>query len=253
MAGTSDADLWIRRFHPAGEGAPRLICLPHAGGSASYFFPLSKMLSPAVEVLSVQYPGRQDRRAEPCVDDLRELAARLLARLEGWTDPPPALFGHSMGATLAYEVTRLLEARGDAVRHLFLSGRRGPRCRREDRMHRMGDDELVAAMAALDGTDPRLLADPDVRAMLLPALRGDYRAIETYVHRAGPEPSCPVTALVGDDDPVTTPAEADAWRSHTGGPFELLTFPGGHFYLASHRAELTRLITSRLLAGALEQ
>ncbi|MGI5282738.1 thioesterase II family protein [Nonomuraea polychroma] len=253
MAATSDTDLWIRRFRPADGGAPRLICLPHAGGAASYFFPLATAISPAVEVLAIQYPGRQDRRAESCVGDLHELAAEIFARLEWRTGRPLALFGHSMGATLAYEVARLVEADGGTVEHLFVSGRRGPECRRGDRMRLLSDDDLIAEMAALNGTDARLLADEDVRAMVLRTLRGDYRAIETYVHRGGPKLACPVTALVGDDDPVTTVTEAEAWGSFTVGPFDLRVFPGGHFYLAAHQAELSRLITHRLVAGVREQ
>lgn len=246
MTATSDIDLWVRRLRPADSGAPRLICLPHAGGSASYFLPFAAALSPAVEVLAVQYPGRQDRRKEPCVDDLHELAAQIFARLELPQDRPTALFGHSMGATLAYEVTRLVEAAGGAVEHLFVSGRRAPECHRDDRLHRLDDDELLARMAALNGTDARLLADEDLRAMLLPALRSDYRAIETYVHRGGAGLACSLTALGGDADPVTAVAEVEAWRPHTLGSFDLRIFPGGHFYLTENQTELSRLIMHRL-------
>ncbi|MEV0589374.1 alpha/beta fold hydrolase [Nonomuraea sp. NPDC050310] len=245
MPAIDDADLWIRRLRPAGGGAPRLLCFPHAGGSASYFFPLAGLLAPAAEVLAVQYPGRQDRRTEPCRHDLHELAAEIFTRLKGSGEPPLTLFGHSMGATLAYEVARLLESSGVPVARLIVSGRRGPACRRADRMRLLSDDELVAETAALNGTDPRLLADPDVRAMVLPPLRGDYRAIESYVHRPGPRLACPVTAVVGDADPVTTLAEAGAWRSVTGGPFDLRVLPGGHFYLGAWPAELVRVLAPR--------
>src|SRR5947207_7750544 len=103
----SDDGLWIRRFHPAPPGTPRLVCLPHAGGSASFYFPVSRALSPAVDVLAVQYPGRQDRRHERCVDNIPELAAQVLAVLRPWLTGPTALFGHSMGASLAFELARL--------------------------------------------------------------------------------------------------------------------------------------------------
>lgn len=246
MAATNDADLWVRRFRPADADAPRLVCLPHAGGSASYFIPFAAALSPAVEVLAVQYPGRQDRRTEPGIEDLHELAAKIFTQLDRPSDRRTALFGHSMGATLAYEVTRLLEAAGGTVDHLFVSARRGPECRRDDRLHQLGEDELLAHMAALNGTDSRLLADEELRAILLPPLRSDYRAIETYVHHGEAKVACPVTALGGDDDPVTTVSELDTWRAHTLGSFERRILPGGHFYLTDNQSELSRLVIQRL-------
>src|SRR5262249_29653456 len=105
MPGTVEStDLWVRRFHPAPSAGSRLVCLPHAGGSASYFLPISRGLSPQVEVLAVQYPGRQDRRAEPCIEDVGGLADQITASLQPWIDRPVALFGHSMGAILGFEV-----------------------------------------------------------------------------------------------------------------------------------------------------
>lgn len=96
----TDPDLWVRRYHPAPDAPTRLLCLPHAGGSASYYFPASRTLSPRIEVLAVQYPGRQDRRTEPCVESIDELADKVVDTVKGWTDRPLAVFGHSMGATL---------------------------------------------------------------------------------------------------------------------------------------------------------
>ncbi|MEE3920940.1 alpha/beta fold hydrolase [Micromonospora sp. BRA006-A] len=87
----------MRRFHPAPGGARRLVCLPHAGGSASFYFPVSRALSPAVEVLSIQYPGRQDRRHEKCIGDIHDLAREVFTVLRPWRDEPLAIFGHSMG------------------------------------------------------------------------------------------------------------------------------------------------------------
>lgn len=106
-----DNGLWIRRFHPRPDGDVRLVCLPHAGGSASFFFPVSQAMPPSVDVLCVQYPGRQDRRAEPVIDSIPDLADQVFAALLPWADRPLAFFGHSMGATLAFEVARRLERR----------------------------------------------------------------------------------------------------------------------------------------------
>lgn len=102
---------WVRRFHPDGrDAAHRLICFPHAGGSASFYFPVSRALTPGVDVLAIQYPGRQDRRHEPCIDSIAALADALAEEVRPWCDRPVTFFGHSMGATLAFEVARRLEA-----------------------------------------------------------------------------------------------------------------------------------------------
>jgi pyochelin biosynthetic protein PchC len=247
---TDDSDEWVRRYRPAPTAAIRLVCLPHAGGSASFFLPVADALCPDVDVLAVQYPGRQDRRLDPMIDDLDTLADAVVAALLPWLDRPFAFFGHSMGATLAFEVSRRLEqGASPAPLHLFASGRRAP-CRHRDEDVHLGDDErIIAELKELSGTDTRVLGEEELLRMVLPAIRNDYRATETYRYRPGPPLSCPITVLTGEDDPKTTPREARAWREHTTGPFSLLVYPGGHFYLAEHQSEVLDAITDRLVVG----
>ncbi|MFF7725399.1 thioesterase II family protein [Streptomyces sp. NPDC008001] len=248
---TDDNGLWIRRFHPRPGSRVRLVCLPHAGGSASFYFPLSRAMPETVDVLCVQYPGRQDRRTEPLVDSVPALADKVFDALLPWTDQPLALFGHSMGASLAFEVARRLERERDIVpAALFASGRRAPSMHRDETVHLRDDDGLVAEMRSLSGTDAQLLGDEDVLRMILPAIRADYRAAETYAWEPGPPLRCPVTSLTGDDDPKVTVEEAAAWAGHTDGPFTLKVFPGGHFFLARHQAEIVRLMAGQLEAPA---
>ncbi|MFF8772954.1 thioesterase II family protein [Kitasatospora sp. NPDC015120] len=245
----ADDDRWIRRFHPRPDAAVRLVCLPHAGGSASYFLPVSRAMPPSVDVLCVQYPGRQDRRAEPLVDNVPDLADQVFAALLPWTDRPLALFGHSLGATLAFEVARRLERqKGLVAAGLFASGRRAPSTHRTETVHLRDDDGLIAEIRGLSGTDDRLLGDEEILRMILPATRADYRAAETYAYEPGEALRCPLSALVGDDDPKVTVDEAAAWADHTEGPFDLRVFPGGHFYLADHQAAVIEALTERLTA-----
>ncbi|GAA4526035.1 thioesterase II family protein [Amycolatopsis samaneae] len=246
MTVSTDEKLWLRRFHPAPGAATRLVCFPHAGGSASYFHPVSTALSPRAEVLAVQYPGRQDRRAEPLIDDLAVLADRLAELVARQLDRPTVFFGHSMGASLAFEVARRLEARQRVLAGLFVSGRRAPSAHRDERVHLRDDKGLIEEIKSLSGTDAYLLDDDEVVQMMLPAVRNDYRAAETYRYRPGPDVSCPVTALLGDTDTKVTETEAAAWREHTSGPFELRVFPGGHFYLNTHHAAVNRLLAEHL-------
>lgn len=237
---------WIRRFNPAPDAAHRLVCFPHAGGSASFYFPVSRALAPAVDVLAIQYPGRQDRRHEPCVDSIHGLADALAEELDGWFDRPVTFFGHSMGASLAYEVARRFEERGTVLHGLFASGRRAPSTVREERVHLLDDDGLIEDISRLSGTDTQVLGDPEILRMILPSIRADYRAAETYRYVPGPRLSCPLTALTGDDDPQVTLDEARAWADHTSGPFDLKVYPGGHFYLNSQAPAVLSALKSHL-------
>ncbi|GLX50455.1 thioesterase [Streptomyces hygroscopicus subsp. hygroscopicus] len=241
-------DPWVRRFHPAPRASARLVCFPHAGGSATFYFPLSAALRGTADVVAVQYPGRQDRHQEKGIETIAELADRAHQALLPYADRPLTLFGHSMGAIVAFEVARRLERDGEAPVHLFASARRAPSAAASENVHRRDDDGLIAEMRRLSGTDARLLDDEEVLRMVLPALRSDYTAIETYRATPSTVVTTPITALTGDTDPRVTPDEARAWRTHTTGPFDLKVFPGGHFYLTDRIAELSQLLRQRLTA-----
>ncbi|WBB80366.1 alpha/beta fold hydrolase [Micromonospora sp. WMMD882] len=242
--------LWFRRFQPTDPTTRRLVCFPHAGGSASWFRPVAQALAPEVDVVAVQYPGRQDRRAEPCVDDIGVLADRLRAALTGWGPRPLTLFGHSMGAVVAYEVARRLRRdHPDQPLHLFASGRRAPHRTRTESVHARDDAGIAAEVRRLGGTEAALLGDPEVLQMIMPALRGDYRAIETYRWRPDGPPPCPVTVLTGDRDPHTTLDEARDWARHSREPFDLHVLPGGHFFLAEQAPAVLDVLRAHLSAA----
>jgi surfactin synthase thioesterase subunit len=244
---------WIQRFHPSAKAGVRLVCFPHAGGAATWFHPVSAALSPAVEVLAVQYPGRQDRRAEPVLRSVEELARRAADAVRPWEDRPLAFFGHSMGALVAAEAARIRAEEGAPPLTVIVSGRRSPTSFRDEDVHRRDDAGIVAEMERLGGSDTRIFEDPEMRSLLLPVIRADYEAVETYRHRPGPPLPCPLLALLGDADPVASVEEARGWATHTSAAFELKTFPGGHFYLNDHApaviATIRDHLTSLLLAG----
>ncbi len=247
-ANRADAGRWIRRYHPAPDAPVRLLCLPHAGGSASYYFPFSRALSPAVDVLSVQYPGRQDRMDEPLIDSLPDLADALVDEVLRWTDRPLAIFGHSMGATVAYELALRLERSGTVPLAVFVSGRRAPSRHRGDAVHLLDDRGVLAELRALSGTDAEVFEDEDLLSMVLPAIRNDYRAAESYRHVPGSRLAAPVRAHIGTEDPKATVDEVRSWAEHTDGGFELRTHPGGHFYLNDRISFLAATVTEQISA-----
>ncbi|MGH3698715.1 MAG: thioesterase II family protein [Pseudonocardiaceae bacterium] len=238
---------WIRRFHPAPDAPRRLVCFPHAGGSAKYFLPVSRSLSPATEVLALQYPGRHDRHGEPGIDDLVELAVLIVDVLRPWADRPLTFFGHSMGATLAFEVARRLASQHTELTGLFVSARCAPSRHRDERSHQLDDEGLLAAVRQLTGASAELPGFERFARRALPVIRSDYTAAETYRYTPGPDVTCPIFALLGDRDPMVTVAEAQWWRVHTSGAFELRLFPGGHFYLDGQWAAVLDLLERHLM------
>jgi pyochelin biosynthesis protein PchC len=243
----TDPGTWIRRYHDAPGAKIQLVCFAHAGGSASFFFPVAKALSPAVDVTAVQYPGRQDRRSEPNIDNLPDLADAIFPAVRPLADRPLAFFGHSMGAVLAYEVALRLEKDGaPPLTRIFASGRRAPSRYREEAVHKKDDAGILDELRQLSGTNTDLLGDPETVEMILPAIKSDYRAVETYRDIPGRTVSAPILAVIGDTDPKVTTDEAKAWADHTTGSFELKTFPGGHFYLVDQAPQLIKLISDDL-------
>jgi pyochelin biosynthetic protein PchC len=211
-----------------------LFCFPHAGGGATSFLRLATALTPEIEVFAVQYPGRQDRFGEPFATSLTELAATVAAEVRRVAAGPFALFGHSMGATVAFETARRLEGDGLTPVALFASGRTGPSYPPGDLTGPLDDAALLADIRLLGGTPEEVLQDPGMMSILLPPLRADYRALQSYrfatdVYRE--RVACRITALVGNRDPRVSKDGALAWSRHTAAEFELLEFAGGHFYL----------------------
>ncbi|MFJ1967225.1 thioesterase II family protein [Streptomyces sp. NPDC087903] len=240
---------WVRRFTPCPPSALRLICFPHVGGAASAYVALSRALAPHVEVLALQYPGRQDRRHEPHPGSVPALADGVAGALRPTLDGRPyAFFGHSMGALLAFETARLMTATGASgpVR-LFASARRAPSVPRTEAVHLRDDAGLLTEIRRLSGTDQQVLEDEELLALALPAIRADYRAVETYRYLPGAPLDCPVTVFAGDRDTETDAPDLVAeWAGLTTADTDLRVFSGGHFYLDGRAEEAAAEITARL-------
>lgn len=250
LARRTGAGVWLRRYHGTARASKRLVCFPPAGGSASYFFGLSGLLAPSVEVLAVQYPGRQDRRTEPSLETVAALADGAFSHLPA-DGRPFALFGHSFGAIVAFEVARRLRGGPgrDMTTHLFASGGLARAYGSAEPDRKITDSDILAHLRTMSGSDERLFHSPELQALVLPALRADYQAVHSY-EPPGPERlDCPITALIGDSDEWTSPEEATGWQERTSAAFDLRVLPGGHFYLNDCQEQLARIITTALGSG----
>ncbi|MEV8633587.1 alpha/beta fold hydrolase [Streptosporangium sp. NPDC051023] len=241
---------WLRPLKPRPEAAMRLICFTHAGGSITAYRDWPDLLPDSVELYGVQLPGRADRFNEPMPGDVETLVGSVVEEMLPLLDRRFALFGHSMGAMVAYETTRALEARGADPERLFASGCAAPHePRRRREISSYDDERFMAELVKLGGTDLQILAHPAMREVIFPYVRGDFRLVESYRHRPGPALRTPISVIVGDSDPVVSQAQAKAWETRTLSDFSLTVLPGGHFYLQPRRAEVIAEVVRRLGAG----
>lgn len=211
----------------------RLFCLPHAGGSALAYRRWDARSPAHVRVRPVELPGRGARMGEPLASRFDWLVDQIAGEIGTELDQAPyALFGHSFGALLAFELARALRGRFGEPAALAVSGRNGPSVPSAGpSLHTEPDPGLLRGLAAFGGTDERVLANPELRALFLPIVRADLLLAETYRRAPGQPLSCPVFVSFGRSDPLVSAAGLAAWKEETTGPVDLRPFPGGHFYL----------------------
>jgi medium-chain acyl-[acyl-carrier-protein] hydrolase len=241
---------WLVRSRPNPGARVRLLCFPYAGAGASAYRQWGAEIAPDIEVAAVQLPGRESRFNESAPTDLRAVAEQAADAILPEIRPPFAVFGHSMGAWLAFEFTRICEGRGTPPVHLFVSGRRAPHTHeRFPLMGELGDDELVAELDRRGGgMAPEILANRELLKLLIRTIRADVRAVERYQPIAvAPALTVRVTALGGTDDRFVDLDELSAWRSTATAPVAVESFPGGHFFIHGERSRVLQRIATTLL------
>lgn len=240
-----------------------LLCVPFAGAGASVFFPWTRWPLAEVTVVPVQLPGKDKRFGEPPFTDVVEAALGLAGEIPALVGEIPALdselptlagevalFGHSLGAVIAYELAHRLASTGTVlVRQLFVSGSPGPFTQRELRATGLSDDEFLARVQRIAGYEHPALADPDGRELLLPMLRTDVEMHERYTPSTAAPLAVPITSIRGAADDMVSAREAAQWAEYTTGPFDLVELPGGHMYLTESPDELLALFDRTLARG----
>ncbi|MCK1516316.1 thioesterase [Bradyrhizobium sp. 190] len=225
----------------------RLFCLPYSGGSAMFYARWRRLLPTWIDVRPVEWPGRGARMDEPLATDPRVLASQLAAELHAQLDAPYALFGHSLGALIAFELAHSLGDRGaPAPAILFASGAEAPSVRDGSKWRLpLSDDALLEELRNLQGTPDEALSNPELMRSALPVLRADFLMCGAYAYRSRHPLPCPVHVFGGIDD-ETSRESLQAWRQETSAAFTLDVLPGHHFFIHTQQAELLDLIGSAL-------
>lgn len=245
------ADKWIARQKLKPNAGLRLFCFPYAGGSAAIYRGWQEEMPAEIDVCPVQLPGRESRLLEEPFTHIEPMVKALVEALKPHMDRPFAFFGHSMGALIAFELTRELRRQklGLEPVHLFVSGRGAPQRKIErDPVHKLPHDQFVQRLRNLNGTPEAVLQNEELMELLLPILRADFEVNETYEYQDEAKLHIPIHCFGGTGDVDISLEKHDAWREQTTEAFQLKMFEGDHFFLNNPaiRQDLLQDLTAEL-------
>jgi len=226
----------------------RLLCFPHAGGTAAPYYSWQAHFPSEIQVCPVELPGRGGRIGEPIPESLLKLVTRLLEESAPYFDRPIAFFGHSLGAFAGFELAKtMLRWKLPAPKKLFVSACRAPQiARTDDPIHHLEDREFIREMAKMNGTPNEVLKHEELLSVLLPALKGDFRLAETYEYAPAQPLPCAIFAFGGNEDESVSRGDLVAWHSQTTGAFNLHMLPGTHFFLERQGSKVAKLVADAL-------
>ena len=248
MPENSAPHLWITNTRPVTHAHVRLFCLPYAGGGASVFHTWKTAFPMTIQVCPIQLPGREDRLCEQPFRHLPPLLAALAQAFSPYLEKPFALFGHSMGALIAFELARYLRRTfGIHPVHLFVAGFDAPHITRTHKpVHTLPEPEFIEKLQTLKGTPEEVLAHDELMRLLLPTLRADFALCETYDYSDDAPLNCPLTVFGGLEDKNTSPVHLRTWNKHTTCACAVDMLPGSHFFLRENRNKILDIIAFNL-------
>lgn len=227
----------------------RLFCFPYAGGSSAIFSSWWRSLPSFVQVVSIQLPGRGNRLSEQPWRRMDQLADAIAEDvLPVFEEKAFAFYGHSMGAVLMFEVARRLARQNKTQpEFLLISGRRAPHIPDDDPItYNLPRKELIEDLKRLNGTPKEVLESEELMALMEPMLRADFEVVQTYQYTQSPPLDCPFIVMGGMDDTEVKREYLEGWRMHTSSVYSMTMFPGGHFFLHSHKEPLLKFLSKTL-------
>jgi surfactin synthase thioesterase subunit len=228
------------------------MCFPYAGGGASVFRRWAERAPSDVQICPAELPGRESRYNDPIPEDAAGIVQAVAPAMEPFLDAPYVLFGHSLGAFLAYELARELRRRNLPMPvRFFASACRAPHLpSRNEKIHQLGDKDFLARVKRISGNGAVEDHVDEMLELLLPIMRADFRIAETYQYSDEPAFSFPITAMGGLQDKLVAAGDLVAWRTHTSGAFKLRMLAGGHLFLRASPEQAIRIVLEELASAS---
>lgn len=244
---------WISCPKPNPKAKLRLFCFPYAGGTALVYQKWPDILPSSIELCAVRLPGRGARHTERPFTRIEPLVEAAAENLRPYMDRPFALFGHSIGAIISFELARYLRRKhGPEPTHLLVSGRRAPHVpATEPPTYNLPEPEFIEKLRQLNGTPREVIEHAELMQLMIPLLRADFSVAETYSYYEEAPLSCPISAYGGLQDQEVPRENLEAWREHTNAAFVLRMLPGDHFFINQPQSHLTWVV-AKDLAGAID-
>lgn len=235
---------WYIEYKKNPQAAIRLFCFHHSGGGASAFYPWIEHLSPHIEMIAIQLPGRENRFTEPMNNNLKDIVAKLSEGFRLYKDKPFFVFGHSLGALISFEfIKSIYRLYALYPCHIVVSATKAPHLPfRMKHLSQLDDKILKEELKAYNGIDKRILNNNELLDLFLPIIRSDFSIYEGYSFLESEPIPCDILALSGTQDQTVTHEEILGWSTYTSGKFERLSFPGEHFFIKDNQKSILEII-----------
>jgi len=221
----------------------RLFLFPYAGGGPAVFGKWLTELDTQIDSFIAHYPGRGSRHNEPLIKKIDTLVEELAKTIQPLLDKPFAFFGHSFGGLIAFELAKKIQTQA-----LFISGCEAPHLPNpHPPIHHLTDAEFIRSLQELDGIPLEAADNSELMGVLLPMLRADFEAFETYQSDSH-QLNCPIIAYGGLNDPRVSHEQLEGWASHTNAGFRSQFFPGDHFFIHDNKSDIIASINSELIS-----
>jgi len=235
---------WYLEYKRNPNATIRLFCFHHSGGGASAYYPWVEHLSPNIEMVAIQLPGRENRFTESLTNNLKDITAQLREGFYSYKDKPFFVFGHSLGALISFEFIKTIFQRYSVYpRHMIVSATKAPHLPfRMKHLSKLDDNTLKEELKVYNGINEHILHNDELLELFLPIIKSDFSIYESHCFSESKPLPCDILALSGTHDQTVTEEEIFGWSAYTLGKFERLSFPGGHFFIKDYQKNVLELI-----------
>lgn len=235
---------WFLESKTNPRASIRLFCFHHSGGAASIYYPWIEMLSPNIEMILIQFPGRENRFTEPLINNLQEIVAQLTEGFSFYKDKPFFVFGHSLGALIAFEFIKSVHLCYSVnLRYMIVSAAKAPHLPfRMKHFSKLDNKTLIEELKIYNGIDERILGNDELLELFLPIIKNDLSVYETYQFIKSKPLPCDILTLSGIHDQAVSKEEILEWSAYTTQKFDHLSFPGKHFFIKENQQSILTLI-----------